>query len=57
MDQRDLNRLERLVDVNLMKFNKGKCTVLHLGQVNSKHKSRLEENGLKGALRRTGSIV
>lgn len=54
--QRDLDRLESLVGVNLVKFSK--CTVLHLGQVNSKHKSRLGENGLKAALRRrTGGIV
>jgi len=27
--------------VNLMKFNKAQCKVLHMGQVNPKHKSRL----------------
>jgi len=37
--QRDLDRLERCV--NLMKYNKAKCKVLHLGQGNPKPKYRL----------------
>ena len=38
--QRDLDRHERWARANLMKFNKAKCKVLHMGRVNSKHKYR-----------------
>ncbi|PKU43439.1 rna-directed dna polymerase from mobile element jockey-like [Limosa lapponica baueri] len=39
--QRDLNRLERWPSANLMKFNKAKCKVLHMGWGDPKHKYRL----------------
>jgi len=51
--QRDLERLERWVCANLLRFNKAKCKVLHMGQGNPKHRYMgWAENGLRAALRR-----
>lgn len=48
--QRDLSRLEEWENRNLLKCEKGKCKVLHLGRNNTIHTDRLGADQLESRL-------
>jgi len=47
--QRDVDSLEHWAMINVIKFNKSNCQILHLGQSNVRHKYKLGEEWLESS--------
>ena len=45
--RRDLDKLEQCAQVNLMRFSKSKCKILHLGQGKSHYQYKLGNEGIE----------